>query len=335
MSKRTLNETQMLDELFDAISSGEDASKVNEIISSELETIEEETTDTTPPPAEAGDGGEEVPAQGDQPAEEEPPQTDDWRSALPEEIKDTVLKEFDALDNRKKELEHYHRSNEGRVSALQRKIDTLTTQLRSVTAPQPQAPQPQQSKPDNQVDGTEDPILLELKESDPALYEALKVVRSKEREEYKKELDKTRSEFLNAIRPVQQNYQREYLAREVAKVKAVVPEIERVLASQEWREYLNEAPPIVTQMADSPDADTFLRAVELFALHVSRNSPAAPAAAPQNPAPATNKVTETRDRKLHAAAPVQRSQTQPIMSEVDFDTALEREFNSIMKLQGR
>lgn len=333
MTTRALNESEMVDKLYNAISSG-DASAVKDAMEMELEIDVEETDDTSSDEDVTEDtttDEEPAPAEGGTEGEEKDPPQKSWRDLLPEDLKDQVLSEFDSLAHEASRLDKYYKSNEGRVSGLQKKINLLESQLSSVKTPRPNQEAPKPPAPESV---STDPILEELKESDPALYKALEVMRSKEREDYKKEVEKVRSELNEAIAPIHQREERDYVLQEVAKVKSVVPEVEQVLASPEWRDFVDSANPGLRAMTESKNSDEFLTALEVFALHLQRNAP--PATTPTKPTGSAeaSRVQESRTRKLSSSTPTSRAPALGQQEELDADELLEKMFQDIRKKQG-
>lgn len=330
MTKRALNETQMVDKLFDAISSG-DASAINDAMELELDTDvqEEDTAPVEETPGAETDTQEQqeetTPTDGTE--DKAPPQEKDWRDLLPEDIKDKVLSEFTSLASEAKRLDQYYRSNEGRVSGLQKKIDLLQSQLSSVqTLPtKPTANQPAAT-------AEADPVLEALKENDPALYNALEVIRQKEREQYKQEVDKVRAELNQAIAPIHQDRERDYVMREAEKVKQAIPEIEKVVTSPEWGAFINSTNDKVRQLAESRSADEFLSAVEVFTMYLHRNNPQPAPAAPVSNTAA--RVQESRAKRLATSTPVTRQAALTQGEELGEADLLEKMFQDMRKKQG-
>lgn len=331
MSKRALNETQMVDKLFDAISSG-DASAINDAMELELTTdVKEEDeapVEETPGAEEDSTETSEVTDQAADATAANAPQKKDWRDALPEDIKEAALAEFSSLASEANRLNQYYKSNEGRVSGLQRKIDLLQSQLSTVQSPKAkETAQPTAS-------AESDPVLAELKENDPALYNALEVIRQKEREQYKQEVDKVRAELNQAIAPIHQERERDYVLREAQKVKQAVPEIEMVVASPEWKQFLDSTNDKVRELAESRSADEFLNAVEIFTMYLHRNTPPQPQQPAANVSPLAAKVQSSRDKRLATSTPTTRQAALTQGEQLDEKDLLEKMFQDLRKKEG-
>lgn len=335
MNDNALSEDELLGGLFDAIAKG-DASAVNRLMASEVkqddpapqEPAPVEPEPTPEPTASTAPEGDEPPKE---PQQEAPP-ADDWRTKLPEDIREKVIGEFDQLATEYQRLEHYRRSNEGRVAALHRKIEELEAAKQQL-ASKPSAPAPKVEIPQVTQD-KEDPVLEELKEADPALYQALAVIRKRDEERFSKILNETvnkvTQEVQSVVTPLQERQQKEYINTQVRIVKETVPEIENVMRSDAWQNFYREASPAVRQLLDSPHADEFLTGVDAFTMYLYRTTPPdqmprAPQAAPAATSVA-DKVQETRNRRLAASTPTNRAPAASPAQELDDAQYLEKVF---------
>lgn len=337
MNDNVLSEDDLVSGLFDAISKG-DASAVNKLMNAELETSnpapeEPAPTETAEPEASTAPAEETV--EGTEPATEtqEATPADDWRTKLPEDIRDKVLGEFNQIASEYQRLEQYRRSNEGRVAALNRKIEELESAKQKLAAapiPQPTAPAPAPVKEQD------DPVLEELRESDPALYQALSVIRKRDEERFNKllneKVNQVQQEVQAVVSPLHKRQQEEYIQQQVKIVYDNVPEIEKVMKSDAWQAFYREASPATRQLLDSPHADEFLTGVDAFTMYLYRNTP--PDQLPRvNQAPVVNsaadRVQETRNRRLAASTPTTRAPAASPAQELDDAQYLEQAFQKI------
>lgn len=334
MADKVLTEAELLHDLFEAISSG-DPRKEREALSAELISAEEEVDEA---PVEESPGAEEETSEStegeeveseDKPEEQEAPAEEDWRSKLPEDIRDKVISEFDRLQNEQRRLNHYYSSNEGRVSGLQRKIDQLNAQLAALSnTPAKEDPAP--------VKEEVDPVIQELKENDPAMFQALEAIRKKERLEHQRELERVKAELDQQVAPLKRAAEVDFVQREVQKVKQAVPEIEEIVKMPEWSSFLNNSNDYIRAMADSPRADEFLTVVKLFAVDMLGSQPITKQAATAVPAsPTATRVQESRSRRLATSTPSNRAPPVQPVEELDEAAILEREFQKLWKARGR
>lgn len=353
--KLVLTEEDYVNRMFDALTSGS-ASEVNEIISAELESSADDTdisgadeqvqTDGESGESAASDSG---PATEGSTAPDTTSETEekDWREELPESIKQKVLDDYGRLHAEYKALEHYRSSNEGRVSGLQRKIQSLETQLAQVTSAAKPATTPATSTAATIED---DEFLADLKEQDPALYKVMKERDKALLEASKKQLTELQTSLdqkLNSvITPLQQEAELAMLRREAAIVKEQVPFVDKILASPQWSTFLNEAPEIVVRAAESKKADEFLAAIDMFATWASRKYPenfvdkptttaTQSANVPGTQATASNKqLQDSRARRLQAGAVGTKHPPAAPIEELDEEALLERLFQDIRKKEG-
>ena len=345
MDNKTLSETDMINGLFDALTSG-DASKVNQLMESELNQQVEPETDPAIEPDNLSSSGvdtevtdETKPADqpdGEVTKEDTTPGEDDWRSKLPEEIKDKVLQDFSALESEYRRLNQYRNSNEGRVSGLQKKINELTNTLEKLTA------KPADPAQTTQVSEEENPVLAELKDSDPGLYKALNVILEQKEKTYKSELSKLQAEIDNkltqSIAPIQQERQQEFVRREAERVKQVVPEVEQIVRSPEWATFLNNTSDYVRGLAESASADDFLAALDIFTMNLYRQEQAQvsqkPAPTQAQPSARADKVVASRTQRISSSTPVTRAPASAPTMEVNEAALLEQMFQDIRKKEG-
>ncbi len=379
MSKETLNEDQMLAAIEAARASG-DALALSKLMSedhtelvaspnddegtpeqdvlvvtSASGTVEPPVTETPPkeavvvePPKKSAD--EPAAKDGNQPDDPEKKTTSKtgpaWVDALPDNLKEQVLKDFQDLYGQAQFLEQYRRSNEGRVSGLQKKVDTLQRKLDS-SQKQSEPPPSNSSKaaPSSIHLIEDDPALAKLKEDDPALYEI-----HKKREEAillqaEKLVEKAKAEFNSAlenkISPINQERHAEYQRQQQDIVLTVIPNAKEVLNSQHWELFETNASDKVQQLINSDEADDVIAAFELYNRWISANfsqpteaPKAPPVETPKAPAQDTAKVEEERKRKLNAGAPANKGSVTTHNTIADPEAALEEIFQAKWKQQG-
>lgn len=332
MSNRSaLSEDAHFEKLFNAVNS-QDAVQIEELLNNYPEP------DDTPDPVDVP--GPVTP----EPTETQPAATDentpapdapaDWRDRLPEEIRDQVLSEFNALSQQYRYLQDYRSSNEGRVSGLQKKINALEAQLNAVKTAAP-SPSPAPTSQDET-----DPLMKEIKESDPALYEVLKkreeaLLRSSESvvERRIKEVDQR---FAEAITPLQQKALEDHARQEAQRVLERVPNVEAIVRSKEWNDYLELAPPRIVEMAQSNNADEFVAAIDAFSVWAFRTfgpvTQPEPQRQPAAPAPSSraDAIADARSRRINAAPPASRNVPAARPEDIDEEKLLESMFLEIM-----
>jgi hypothetical protein len=359
LSKETLNEDQMLAAIMDAQASG-DSLALSKLMSEEHTTLVSAPSDDDPvvpkvedEPVLATTVVPEVKS-ADEPAAKDgtPPGTPEkkeevkntgpaWLEALPETIKDQVLKDFQDLYGKAQHLEHYQRSNEGRVSALQKKADMLQRELDSRRQTEPvKAPAPSSTKLE------ESPALKKLKEEDPALYEVHKSEREELLKQTREEIEKAKAEFNSALdkqlQPIQKAREAEYIRQQQDIVLNTIPNAREVVSSPYWKEFEDNAPAGVRALINSDAAEDVIAAFELYNSWAMATFPPeqkAPVETPAAPAPKvtdpnTAKLEEERQRKLKAGAPANKGPSPSAVNITDHDAALEEVFQKRWKEMG-
>lgn len=350
MNTNTLTEDQLLTQLQDAILSG-NSTEVSKLMSEEHTSVKASTPeDTTPVPEvkedevvnTAADDGHAK--EGTQPTAEEknkgtPNGLPAWVEALPEDVRNTVLSEFQALHGQVRELDHYRRSNEGRIAALQRKSDTLQRELESRRQSPP--PVKQEAAPSIKLD--DDPAMVRLKEEDPALYELQKKRDEAVLKHAHELVEKAKAEFNSTLEktltPIQQEREEAVVAREQAYVLERVPNAPDVLASEAWAYFEQNAPSGIRRLIDSTSGEDLVIAMRFYADWLKEVQPAREepvAKVPEVKPPVTNEaaaIAEERKRKLEAGAP--RSKGSVSVNQIaDPEAALEEIFQKKYKDMG-
>ena len=337
MEKQTLNESQLLDALSAAMLSNDQVA-INRLMSEDqtelkspeavVEEVPEVKPEETPPvvPEKTEAKVEEVKEtkDGDKGKDAQPPaETKDepeWVSKLPEEMKEAVLKEFNALAGHASSLEHYRKSTEGRVSGLQKKIDTLQRELDT----RRQSPPPVKTTEAAPSTPTEDsPALARLKEEDPALYEIQKQEREDILKQAQKLVDKARAEFNSTLQeklaPINSDRDKAYIREQEEYVLSKVPNALEVVESPHWAHFVENCSDKTKALINSTEGDDVLLAFDLYGAWLDRNFPRQveqvklPETTPETKVVVadTTKVEEERKRKLQAGAPQAKGQVTP------------------------
>lgn len=371
MSKQSLNEQEFIDKAYSAIASG------NGLEVSGL--MNEDSTELTSKPAQSTSEGPEVTqvqevvekteasseakVEGEQPAKEGSAASSEkkdttkpednkepyaWVENLPEELKETVKGQLGLLSSTNARLEQYYRSNEGRTSALQRKINDLQRELeaRKTHTQTPSSPTGKASaSSDLQLE--DDETLAQLKEDDPALYRMLKQREEKTLNEAKKLVEQAKAEFTSTLEkqvaPLHRSREDAYIAAEQAKVLAVVTNAAEVAASKEWKIFEDTAPPGVKALINSDHAEDAILAFQVYAGWLESTG-AVPAPKPAETqqvvhqkqvtdTSAADKIEAERQRKLKAGA-VNSASTSSPQGEMDQDRLLEQYFQQISEKEG-
>lgn len=345
MSKRVLTEEEAIQKMYEAVDSG-DPLKLNELMADDSQEEDQAPVDDKQVVENAEDSQEEETEDAKEGAgakdgapsseEEEAPEKKDWREALPDDVKETVLSEFNSLSDGYKRLEHYKRSNEGRVSKLNSEIAKLSSELQAIRDAKegkiPKAPQ--------NDDAEESPVMQELKESDPALYAVLKAERESTAKQFEKRIEELKKSVETSIEPVRKTQGDDYVRRQTERVLEAVPMAGEIVQSDYWATFINEAPDSVVELASSKNADDFLSAIDIFTVWLARNnisvdtSQRAPAqAAGQAGGSGTSKIVQARDKKLQGTTGVRNMPAQR-PEEKDEGKVLEEFFNAIRKEEG-
>jgi hypothetical protein len=273
------------------------------------------------PEAEVKDDGTKPP---------DAPVVDDWRTKLPDDVKSVVEGELEKLKQERDQLQQYYRSNEGRVSALQKQINTLKTND-TVKAPPAAASTP--------ITLPTDDAFEELKTEDPALYEKLKAREALQLKAINDEIAKVRQEFndnlARNIAPIHEAESERALQSEAAKVLEAAPDIREIVGSEQWKMFKGVVPPGVKSLAESGNAEEMLTAVWMFRQWAGVAPPQFQQQEQQQAPPAatatvdTSKIEQERQRKL--AGTTDGTKTPPVGQRQELDEAamIEAAFQSI------
>lgn len=269
----------------------------------------------------------------EQPVEEEKPATategadekseSDWLQSLPENIRGNV----EQLIAQNKYLDQYKRSNEGRVSGLQRKADEAERKLREIEAMKAQAqPAPQQTSSvaenNAKINELTDQI-NQLKNSDPELAKVLGIMRDAlldEATRLRNEVPKVDLTEINTLRQRLQE-QEEFVRVERARseLDRLVPNATQIIDSPHWVEFTNTlSPSLRAAIQSSDDPMDYVNMMPLYAQWAETYNRAhgmvQPANAVNPPAQVDPRVAATqanRTSNLQAGVPVQARTVTP------------------------
>jgi hypothetical protein len=361
LSKETLNEDEMLVAIMQAREAGDElalsklmSDQHTDLVSaapaSEPEVVDEPAVAGEPDPVVV-DTNKSV----DDPAAKEgtPPATPEkkepvkgngpaWIDSLPVEVRDQVLKDFHDLYGKSQYLEQYQRSNEGRVSALQRKVDTLQRELESRKSEPPTAAP-------SSIKLEEPQHLTKLKEEDPALYEILRAEREEILKAAGEQVSKAKAEVStaldNKLSPFQEERALAFQREQQAIVLETIPNAREVVTSPYWKMFEEAAPEGVKRLINSDQAVDVIASLELYNSWARANftfdeppvnTPQAEPVVTKTPEVnhAAAKVEEERKRKLNAGAPGTKNSVSPGNLNENQEDMLETLFQQKMKHYG-
>lgn len=288
--------------------------------------------------------GEETPATDTASAEKEspnskdsPPTQEQGKTATPSEP--APEKTVEQLKQELADLQHKWNSQVGRISAYQRQINDLKSQLAAFHAAQPRKPEKAAAGKNEEPSFINSPSYQKLKSADPELAEVIKDLMATQESRLKDSYEAVRVEDKSV--EAEQRHQA-YVLEQGAKLREWVPNLDtEVLPSQEFQYFLNTvAPPGVRQLLNSPHAEDVYEGLQSYARWIEQ---AAPAPAKQQPAtevPASKpksevdvtKLDANRSRRL-AAADVTSNQSVSLTqqgAELDEDALFKQAFNSTM-----
>lgn len=268
------------------------------------ESTDEDRTPASADHAPSTSNGEDVPAD------------DPWARA-----DERLRAEHDDLMRRHADLEHRYRSDEGRVGALQRRINQLTAELEGTKTKHP--------APSSEDDG----YWKELSEDFPEIAYAIEKKLQHERTAM---LEKLREEVNGAVTPLRTAEEQRLLDREKSLLSTPVedggygmPDWINVVRSNEFGEWLQEQPEQVRQLATSQAARDAAYLINLYKA-MTGNHAASPtsgqagAAGGRTGSPEeVNRIMERRARQLKEGAGVETARVVKKMNAVpdDFEAA--------------
>lgn len=270
-------------------------------------------------------------------SKETPPTEEQGKTATPSEP--APEKTVEQLKQELAELQHKWNSQVGRISAYQRQINDLKSQLAAFHAAQPRKPDKAAAGKNEGPSFINKPSYQKLKSADPELAEVIKDLLLEQERELKDSYEAVRVEDKSA--EAEQRHQA-YVLEQGAKLREWVPNLDtEVLPSKEFQYFLNTvAPPGVRQLLNSPHAEDVYEGLQSYARWIEQ---AAPAPAKQQPAtevPASKpksevdvtKLDANRSRRL-AAADVTSNQSVSLTqqgTELDEEALFKQAFNSTM-----
>lgn len=179
---------------------------------------------------------EEAPAQTQPEEAEEPGNAEDKNPEAPASLED----QLEALKQQNQDLEHYKRSNEGRVSALQRKVDELSQ-------PPEAAPEP---APDTRNEEWE-----QFESEDE--YTA-KHIESRVNQSARQVKNEMLNELENRLQPIQESEHQRYVDSQVAILNQQAPDWDDTVHSIEFQNWVSAQPAKVQELTTSFDASDYL-----------------------------------------------------------------------------
>jgi len=333
MTKDVLTDTEAA-KLFSGLSANlNDPDKISEMLS--VETPKDTPADV--PAKVEEEVKEEAAPEASQPPSQDAADAPETKTESPNDTDPNPVEELKALKARYEELEHRYKSDDGRVAAFQRKARELEAKLAALE--QANKAKPATSEPaSSELDPSEVEVEKELealKRVDPALYKIL-VARDAALKKQIESLKATVSTELAPVRQTVTNFERE---REKAVLKERIPNIEEVVASEEFNEYFEVAPAIVKHWLKSKSADDVVEGMKAYALYLqtsgkySAQKVDAPASTPaaSSPAAASPVVTE-RERKLATSVNVSKAPAAPVRKELTEEELFAEAYEQLHKV---
>lgn len=189
---------------------------------------------------------EEPEAEAESKAEAEPaPTVDIWADATDEQR--TAM---EAVRRERAEIEHRYKSDEGRVSALQRKINDLEAIQHQAPVVAPVVAPAQPPVSEEGIDS--------FREDYPDIANAVdKMVQSKmttEREGFSQAMNQMQQQMKQAIQPFQESEQKRFIDTQMQELESTHPDWRDVAQSTDFIEWLNVQPDPVRAMFTSDSA---------------------------------------------------------------------------------
>jgi len=148
--------------------------------------------------------------------------------------------ELEALRAKNEELEHSVKSNNGRVSALQKKIDSYE---QDDNAP----------VDENDVDNDNNSEYSQFSEEYPDIANGTQAQIEKALEEYKAKID---ADIQERFKPVQEQEEARYNEQQVSLLAESFPDWHEQEQSKEFAEWIGEQPQPIQQMLSNTDAES-------------------------------------------------------------------------------
>lgn len=194
---------------------------------------------------------------------------------LPEDQRKTVgrlLNHAANLDRRKAELDQKIRSDDGRVSAMQRTIDELRNQVAFLKSQTPSNKQPASdgagaakaiTRGDIKSYIESDPDLKELYENDPATAELLakqQLVQEQKTEEKLKKLQKVEEKPAEVVDELDEAY----LKTQGQIIRQAHPNVNEILNLPEFGQWISTAPGFIKRQINSPHGEEVVDVLDRF-----------------------------------------------------------------------
>jgi hypothetical protein len=239
------------------------------------------------------------------------------------------LAELESLRQRYAQLEHRVKSDEGRVSAFQRKAKELEDKLAALNSASQSKPA---DKPASVDDSSEVEVLQAMKDLqrvDPALHKIL-VAQEAAR---KRELEQLRSTISTELAPVRQTVGSFEAEREKEKLITAIPNVTEVIRSEQFQQYKEVAPRIVREWLNSKNADDVIEGMKAYSLYLHTNGLVKTEAVTKNEPAATpaSAVVSERERKLSTSVSVTSAPAAPVRKELSESELFAEVYNQLRK----
>ena len=234
----------------------------------DLQASPEKPADSTETVAEGGDQGA-----GEEPGEGVSSEQDSGTDQGP------TLEELKAQNN---QLLQYRRSNEGRVSALQQKIN----QLEQRPAPQRQPPPPANITPEKWG---------EFEEEYPEIAQAINARMGTMEQTISRQVS---GQIGQAVQPLQNAEQTRYLQSQYVALEAAHPDWKDVVKGEPFKDWLHNQPKAVQQIMNSEDAG---EASSLISYYKSSQTPSVNETSPQEAKSEVTDIQAKRQQQLREA----------------------------------
>lgn len=223
---------------------------------------------------------------------------------------------------------HRARSDAGRVPHLNRRVQELERELKSLRTPATE-PENKSDLPTNLKSRLE-----KMKEIDPETAELME-------EMFKAasaETNEVKAAYQRSIRLQQEKEDREHLHNEYQKVVSAIPEAEEVFRSPEWAEWKKRLTPNHLAMADSIHSSEVITALQAFKYDAQQlfggykwGKPAAPTPPVQEKSTAARAAESSRARVLQNSAAVRDTNPARATTEPDLEALFKAAFEDGIK----
>lgn len=201
-----------------------------------------------------------------------------------------------AAEKAAKTWEHKFKSEVGRQTALQRKVEELTAQLQS---------KPESQQAQRQYSAHMQKLMGEF----PEIAEAVQA-------ELEMQLAAVRNEVSQAVAPMRQQEQERAFQQEEARVKELYPDFAETVRSPQFMDWFNTQPEAVKSLAASPFANDALAVMDYYTSYSSRQQAAGN--------PIVQQVQAKRNEALQRHVSVRNTAPSPVNDGPDsFESAFE------------